>query len=86
MTAPAPPRRRAISPALIVVPSLVSGLGVACLLVAFLANNQVLQDVFLCLGAVLLWVDFFITMAIFRSTVRHIEGRLQRIEERLSGD
>ena len=32
------------------------------------------------LGALLLWLDFFITMAIFRRTVRSIDGRLRRIE------
>ena len=43
------------------------------------------RDVSLSLGVVLLWLDFFITMAIFRRTVRDIDGRLKRIEERLTG-
>jgi hypothetical protein len=74
--------RRAISPALIVLPSLVSGVGVGFILAAILVNQQVLQDIFLCLGVALLWADFFITMAIFRGTIRSIEARLRSIEER----
>lgn len=80
------PERRAISPALIVLPSLVSGVGVGFILAAILVNQQVLQDIFLSLGVALLWADFFITMAIFRSTIRKIEARLDRIEERSSDD
>ena len=72
---------RAVSPALVVLPSLVSGVGVGFILAAILVNGQILRDIFLCLGVVLLWADFFITMAIFRFTVRSIETRLRRMEE-----
>ena len=81
---PHPLERRAISPALIVLPSLVSGAGVGFILAAILVNEQVLRDVFLCLGVALLWTDFFITMAIFRFTVRSIHDRLRDIEARTS--
>lgn len=65
---------------LIVLPSLVSGVGVAFILAAILVNNTILRDVFLCLGVVLLWLDFFVTMAIFRHSIRSIDRRLNRLE------
>ena len=68
------------------LPSLVSGVGVGFILAAILVNQKVLQDIFLCLGVVLLWADFFITMAIFRYTVRSIEDRLGHIEGRRDSD
>ena len=77
--------RRSLAPVLIVVPSLISALGLAFILVAYLSNNQVVTDVFFVLGAILLFLDFFITMAIFRYTVRNIDRRLHRIEGSLGG-
>ncbi len=77
--------RRALAPVLIVVPSLISALGLAFILVSYLSNNQVVTDVFFVLGAILLFLDFFITMAIFRYTVRNIDLRLRRIEATLGG-
>lgn len=65
---------------LIVLPSIVSGIGVLFVLLAVLINQQVVQDVFLCVGVVLLWLDFFITMAILRRSLRSIDRRLRRIE------
>ena len=65
---------------LIVLPSLVSGLGVAFILVAVFVDNNLVRNISLSLGVVLLWLDFFITMAIFRRTVRSIDRRLRRIE------
>ena len=44
---------------LIVLPSIVSGIGLAFVLAAILVNQQILRDVFLCLGASMLWADFF---------------------------
>lgn len=67
---------------LIVLPSIVSGIGVAFVLAAVLVNQQIVQDVFLCLGVSLLWADFFITMAILRHSLRSIDRRLRRIESR----
>jgi hypothetical protein len=75
--------RRALAPVLIVVPSLISGAGLAFILVAYLSNNQIVTDVFFVMGAILLFLDFFITMAIFRYTVRTIDLRLRRIESTL---
>lgn len=65
---------------LIVLPSLVSGVGVAFILAAILVNNTILRDVFLCAGVVLLWLDFFVTMAIFRHSIRSIDRRLNSME------
>lgn len=69
---------------LIVLPSIVSAIGLAFILAGILVDQRVVRDVFLCIGVSLLWTDFFITMAIFRATVRDINGRLKRIEERAS--
>lgn len=77
--------RRALTPVLIVVPSLISGAGLVFILVSYLSNNQIVTDVFFVLGAILLFLDFFITMAIFRYTVRNIDRRLHRIEAALGG-
>lgn len=68
---------------LIVLPSVVSGIGVLLILLGIVVDDRVARDLSLCLGVILLWLDFFITMAIFRRTVRDIDGRLHRIEERL---
>ena len=65
---------------LIVLPSIVSSIGVLFVLLAVLINQRVVQDIFLCLGVVLLWLDFFITMAILRHALRSIDRRLRRIE------
>lgn len=82
---PAIARRNPAEPVLIVVPSLVSGAGVVLVLVGLLINQQVVRDILLSTGIVLLWLDFFITMAIFRYTLRNVDRRLRAIEERLSG-
>jgi len=70
---------------LIVLPSIVSGIGLAFVLAAILVNNRILQDTFLCIGASMLWADFFVTMAIFRHSMRSLDQRLARLEARLSG-
>ena len=69
---------------LIVLPSVVSGIGVLLILLGIVVDDRLIRDIALSVGVVLLWLDFFITMAIFRRTVRVIDGRLRRIEERLS--
>ncbi|MFQ5380800.1 MAG: hypothetical protein ACE5EF_04125 [Dehalococcoidia bacterium] len=81
MTGDRPAQRRGLAPVLIVVPSLVSGVGVAFMLVAILVNNQIVQDTFLVMGVLLLWSDFFITMAIFRYSIRSIDRRLRVLEQ-----
>ena len=68
---------------LIVLPSLVSGAGLAFILAAILVNHQTVQDIFLVIGVALLWLDFFITMAIFRYFMRSLDARVSRIEGQL---
>ena len=79
---PRPPARRTPTPVLVVLPSLVSGIGVVFILLAIIFDAAVFRAVSLCIGVVLLWLDFFITMAIFRYTVRSIDRRLGEIERR----
>ncbi|MCH2655952.1 MAG: hypothetical protein MKZ84_00075 [Dehalococcoidia bacterium] len=67
--------------ALIVVPSLLSGAGLAFLLVAFLVNNLLVRDFFLIFGAVFLWFDFFFSMAVIRYTLRSLDARVSNIEK-----
>ncbi|MCS7295469.1 MAG: hypothetical protein RMK15_02035 [Chloroflexota bacterium] len=73
----------AIQPVLIVVPSLISGAGLVFVLIALFVDHPVIRPLFLSLGLILLWLDFFVTMAIFRYYVRSIDRRLRRIEARL---
>lgn len=65
---------------LIVLPSLVSGVGIAFILVAILVDQSLVRDIFLVIGALLLWLDFFVTMAIFRYSMRSMDRRLRHIE------
>lgn len=65
---------------LIVLPSVVSGIGVTLLILGVLIDQPIVRDVCIAVGALLLWLDFFITMAIFRRTVKSIDGRLRQIE------
>ncbi len=81
-TEPRHPPRRTPTPVLVVVPSLVSGVGVVFILLAIIFDETVFRAVSLCIGVVLLWLDFFITMAIFRYTVRSIDKRLGELERR----
>jgi hypothetical protein len=69
---------------LIVLPSIVSGIGLAFLLAGIFIDQSILRPLFVSIGALLLWLDFFITMAIFRFTVRDIDRRLGAIEEHVS--
>lgn len=70
----------------IVLPSIVSGIGVVLLLIGIFVDQSIVRYVCVSLGALLLWLDFFITMAIFRYHVRAINARLGRIESnRLDG-
>jgi hypothetical protein len=77
------PRRSSMpggTAALIVVPSLISGVGVAFVLVAILLNQRILQDIFLVAGVILLWLDFFVTAAIWRYSMRSMDQRMARLE------
>ncbi len=81
-TEPHPPARRTPTPVLVVLPSLVSGVGVIFILLAIIFDATVVRAVCLSIGVVLLWLDFFITMAIFRYTVRSIDRRLDELQHR----
>lgn len=69
---------------LIVLPSLVSAVGIVFLLLGVFIDEQVIRIVFVTVGVLLLWADFFISMAILRHSVRSIDGRLRRLEDELS--
>ncbi|MGE3075649.1 MAG: hypothetical protein AB7N24_18185 [Dehalococcoidia bacterium] len=69
---------------MVVLPSIVSGIGVLLVLIGIFIDHGFLRNLCLATGVLLLWSDFFITMAIFRRTVRTIESQLARIESRLS--
>lgn len=69
---------------LIVLPSLVSAIGIVFLLIGVFIDEQIIQIVFVTVGVLLLWADFFISMAILRHSVRSIDGRLRRLEDELS--
>jgi hypothetical protein len=66
---------------LIVLPSLVSGAGIAFLLLGIFIDQKIIRIVFLTIGVLLLWLDFFISMAILRHSMRSIDSRLHRIED-----
>lgn len=74
--------RRTVGGALIVVPSLLSGAGVAFILVAVLVDHQIVRDVFAVTGAIMLWFDFFVTMAIIRYSLRSLDRRVAALERR----
>ncbi len=65
---------------LIVVPSLVSAVGVSFLLAAIFVNHQLLREVFLAVAVILIWLDLFITMTLIRRSLRNMDRRLRRIE------
>lgn len=67
---------------LIVLPSLVSGVGLAFILAAIFIDQGLVKHLFLAIGAILLWLDFFISMAIVRHSIRSIDARLRRLEDR----
>ncbi len=72
---------------LIVLPSIISAIGVAFVVVGVVVNQEIIRAVFLSVGLLLLWLDVFLTMALMRRALRTIDRRLRRIEARLgSGD
>ena len=72
--------RRTVGGALIVVPSLLSGVGIAFILAALLVDHQIVKDAFIIVGAVTLWFDFFVSMAIIRFSLRSLDRRLSALE------
>ncbi len=74
--------RRMVGGTLIVVPSLLSGVGIAFILAALLVNHQIVKDAFIIVGAVMLWFDFFVSMAIIRYSLRSLDRRIGALEAR----
>ncbi len=68
---------------LIVLPSIVSAIGVAFVVVGVVVNHEVIRAVFLSVGLLLLWLDVFLTMALMRRALCTIDRRLRRIEAAL---
>ena len=68
---------------LIVLPSIVSAIGVAFVVVGVVVHHEIIRAVFLSVGLLLLWLDVFLTMALMRRALRTIDRRLRRIEARL---
>lgn len=69
---------------LIVLPSIVSAIGVAFVVVGVVVDHEIVRAVFLSVGMLLLWMDIFLTMAIMRRALRNIDRRLRRIEATLN--
>ncbi len=69
---------------LIVLPSVVSAIGVAFVVVGVVVSHEIIRAIFLSVGLLLLWLDIFLTMAVMRRTMRNIDRRLRRIESRLT--
>jgi ABC-type spermidine/putrescine transport system permease subunit II len=69
---------------LIVLPSVVSAIGVLFVIVGVVVDQVIIRAVFLSVGISLLWTDMFLTMAIMRRSLRNIDRRLRRIESRLN--
>jgi hypothetical protein len=65
---------------LIVLPSVVSGIGIAFVVTGVLVDHEILRGVFLSVGLFLLWLDVFLTMAVMRRVLRSVDRRLRRIE------
>ncbi len=74
--------RRTVGGALIVVPSLLSGVGIAFILAAIMVNHEIIRNAFMIVGAVMLWFDFFVTMAIIRYSLRSLDRRISVLEKR----
>lgn len=68
---------------LIVLPSVISFIGVAFVVVGVVVDHEVIRAVFLSIGLLLLWSDVFLTMALMRRVLRNVDRRLRRIEARL---
>lgn len=68
---------------LIVLPSIISAIGVAFVVVGVVVDQEIIRAVFLSVGLLLLWLDVFLTMALMRRALRTIDRRLRRIEARL---
>jgi hypothetical protein len=70
---------------LIVLPAVVSGIGIAFVVVAVIVGHDIIRAVFLSLGLLMLWLDIFLTLLLMRRWLRNLNARLQRIEAKLDG-
>ena len=84
MGRPAPAVRNAEEPVLIVLPSVISAIGMAFVVVGVLVDHEILRGIFLSIGLFLLWLDVFLTMAVMRHAFRSVDRRLRRIEAQLA--
>ena len=71
---------------LIVLPSIISAIGVAFVVVGVVVSQEVVRAVFLSIGLLLLWSDVFLTLAFVRRSLRNVDRRLRRIEAFLYKD
>lgn len=65
---------------LIVLPSIVSAIGVAFVVVGVVVSQEIIRAIFLSLGLLMLWFDVFLTLAVMRRAMRNVDRRLKRIE------
>jgi hypothetical protein len=65
---------------LIVLPSVISAIGVAFVVVGVVVSQEIIRAIFLSVGLFLLWIDVFLTLAVMRRAMRNVDRRLKRIE------
>jgi hypothetical protein len=65
---------------LIVLPSIISAIGVAFVVVGVVVSHEIIRAIFLSVGLFLLWIDVFLTLAVMRRAMRNVDRRLRRIE------
>jgi len=71
---------------LIVLPSIVSAIGVGFVVAGVVVTHEILRAIFLSVGLLLLWFDVFLTLAVMRRAMRNVDRRLKRIEAFLYRD
>ena len=71
---------------LIVLPSIISAIGVAFVVVGVVVDQDVVRAIFLSIGLLLLWFDVFLTLAFVRRSLRNIDRRMRRMEAHLYRD
>ncbi len=70
----------------IVLPSVISAIGIAFVVVGVVVSHDIIRAIFLSIGMLLLWLDIFLTMALGRRALRNIDRRLRRMEAKLYQD
>ena len=71
---------------LIVLPSIISAIGVAFVVVGVVVSQEIVRAIFLSIGLLLLWFDVFLTLAFVRRALRNIDRRMRRMEAHLYKD